>query len=110
MLAENHGGGFCGVIGGTGTKPKPHTRGKGAVGHQRYINHIYVVRGIGVWDSSRADVQPRVRVVKVNVVTDSACEDVRVKGESRCACWFSQAVLCNGKMVWGADAREEFDN
>ena len=91
--AVQHGGGFSGSIGGLGTEAEPDTRAVGAVGNQRHIDHIYVARGDGIRDTSRLDKQPRVRVVRARVVTNSASEDVRVSGEARCACGFAASAV-----------------
>tara|TARA_B110000238_G_scaffold101519_2_gene110629 strand:+ start:367 stop:1599 length:1233 start_codon:yes stop_codon:yes gene_type:complete len=106
--AVQHGGGFSGSIGGLGTEAEPDTRAVGAVGNQRHIDHIYVARGDGIRDTSRLDKQPRVRVVRARVVTNSASEDVRVSGEARCACGFAASARRDGCPVFGADAVEEF--
>ena len=114
---KDHGviGGHCGKIGGVGVV----NARRGAVGHQRHIDHVYVARGEGVRDDRRVDVQIRARVVAARVVTDSASEDVRRPGEPKCACGaalaasredrppWSPAVIrrcaCGPRGVWGSD-------
>ena len=96
------GGGFDGRVGGVGgaggagarsDARREKKRALGAVGHQRHIDHVYVARGDGVRDSSRDDVQVRVRVVRARVVVDCASADVKAPGESLCACGFDSLRL-----------------
>ena len=114
---KDHGviGGHCGKIGGVGVV----NARRGAVGHQRHIDHVYVARGDGIRQEHRVDVQIRARVVAARVVTDSASEDVRRPGETKCACGaalaasrenlppWSPAVIracaCGPRGVWGSD-------
>ena len=105
------GGGFGGSIGGRfgseASASSHHKRARGAVGHQRHIDHVYVARGDGVRDSSREDVQVRVRVARARVVTDCASADVRARGESLCACGFAAAARRAGEATYVGDAANE---
>ena len=105
------GGGFGGSIGGRfgseASASSHRKRARGAVGHQRHIDHVYVARGDGVRDSSREDVQVRVRVARARVVTDCASADVRARGESLCACGFAAAARRAGEATYVGDAANE---
>jgi hypothetical protein len=102
------GGGFGGSIGGRfGGREAGARRARGAVGHQRHIDHVYVARGDGVRDSSREDVQVRVRIARARVVTDCASADVRARGESLCACGFAGAARRAGEATFVPDAANE---
>ena len=54
-------------------------------------------------DTPRADVQPRVRVVRCRVVTASSSEATRRPGESRCACGAAAKSSANGAAPWNAN-------
>ena len=105
------GGGFGGSIGGRfgseASASSHRKRARGAVGHQRHIDHVYVARGDGVRDSSREDVQVRVRVARARVVTDCASADARARGESLCACGFAAAARRAGEATYVGDAANE---
>ena len=104
------GGGFGGSVGGAGSFSNPHRRALGAVGHQRHIDHVYVARGDGVRDSSRDDVQIRVRVVRARVVVDCASADARAPGESLCACGFASAAMRAGTAPFAVAEADEDGN
>ena len=103
------GGGFGGSIGGRFGSEAGARRARGAVGHQRHIDHVYVARGDGVRDSSREDVQVRVRIARARVVTDCASADVRARGESLCACGFAGAARRAGEATFVRDAANEIE-
>ena len=104
------GGGHGGAVGGARGTPSG-TRVAGAVGHQRHIDHVFVARGDGVRDDTRADVQCRARCVRAYVRVDTNSETFRRRGESRCACGayavggpMSETCACHDvDGVWASD-------
>ena len=103
------GGGHGGVVGGA--RGTSSARVAGAVGHQRHIDHVFVARGDGVRDDTRADVQARARCVRAFVRIDTNSETFRRRGESRCACGahavggpMSETCACHDvDGVWASD-------
>ena len=104
------GGGHGGAVGGA-RDTSSGTRVSGAVGHQRHIDHVFVARGDGVRDDTRADVQCRARCVRACVRVDTNSETFRRRGESRCACGayavggpMSETCACHDvDGVWASD-------
>ena len=105
QAAEGRSGGHSGKIGGAVGARK--NQRLGAVGHQRHIDHVYVAKGDGVREDQRADVQPRVRVVRCRVVTASSSEATRVPGDSRCACGAAARSIARGEAPWNARVIKE---
>ena len=103
------GGGHGGTVGGA--RGTSSNRVAGAVGHQRHIDHVFVARGDGVRDDTRADVQCRARCVRAFVRVDTNSETFRRRGESRCACGahavggpMSETCACHDvDGVWASD-------
>ncbi|EEH58845.1 endonuclease/exonuclease/phosphatase [Micromonas pusilla CCMP1545] len=119
--AAGVGGGGGGKVGGAAGTSK---RLRGAAGHQKHIDHIYVARGDGVRDDARSDVQPKVRVVDARVVTAVNSERLRhlsvssssssslesssslsasassASLDTRCVCGAAAAAVARGDPPW----------